>query len=181
MAAPLALASLPAALLGALAAARAPAALLEALVGLLMLGGGLNGLWPRRQAERSTHALGRASLAGLGAITGFLSAMTGAGGALVLVPLLMLFEQPVLLAIGLGQTIALPIALVATLANLGQGHLDLDVALMLAAALAAGIALGTPIAHALPQALLKRLLSIMIVVLGLFVLARLAVRLAGAG
>jgi uncharacterized membrane protein YfcA len=115
-------------------------------------------------------------LALFGAITGFLAAMTGAGGALILIPLMMLFEAPVLVAIGLGQAAAMPIAAVASLANLSHGALDLDVALMLAASLAIGIAIGTPIAHALPQATLKRALSAMIVVLGLAMLARVASR-----
>ena len=180
MAAPLCLAALPAALLGALVSGRAPAALLEALIGLIMLAGGAHGLWPRAEAGRKPHDLGWARLAGLGLITGFLSAMTGAGGALVLVPLLLMFDEPVLLSIGLGQTIAFPIALIATLANLGQGRLDIDVALMLAAGLAAGIALGTPLAHALPQALLKRILSTMIALLGAVILIRLVWRVLGA-
>jgi uncharacterized membrane protein YfcA len=169
-------AATPAAFLGALATGWAPAGLLELMIGAIMLMGGIHGLWPRAAAAAEARLPGTAMLALLGAVTGFLAAMTGAGGALILLPVLMLLEAPVLPAIGLCQTIALPIAVVASFANLGHGQLDLDVALLLAAALAAGIAIGTPVAHALPQALLKRSLSVMIAVLGALMLLRLASR-----
>ena len=175
MALPLVIASSPAAFLGAVAAGKAPAGLLEALIGLIMLLGGINGLWPRKEAVE-TRMPGPPVLAGLGGITGFLAAMTGAGGALILMPLLMLYEAPVLLSIGLGQSIALPIATVATITNLSHGAVDVEIALMLAVSLSVGIAIGTPVAHALPQAVLKGVLSAMIVVLGLAMLARLAWR-----
>jgi len=67
---------------------------------------------------RSLRAAGRApcrrdaTAAGgtLGGGTGFISALTGAGGAFVLLPILLLLDVPVLSAIGVGQGIAIPIA-----------------------------------------------------------------------
>jgi uncharacterized membrane protein YfcA len=47
----------------------------------------------------------------------------------------------------------------------------------LAAALALGIAIGTPIAHALPQRLLRRLLGLVVVLAGMAMLLRTAMRL----
>ncbi|MBI1778326.1 MAG: sulfite exporter TauE/SafE family protein [Proteobacteria bacterium] len=179
MAWPLSAAALPSAFLGALVAARASAMLLEALIGGLMLTSGLYTLRPQRASGPEPRVLGGPGLAGLGSLSGFLSAMTGAGGALILVPLLLIFDQPVLLSIGLGQVIAIPIAIVASLANLSQGHVDVGIALVLASSLAAGIAIGTPLAHALPQALLRRLLAVLIAALGAGMLLRLAWRVFG--
>jgi uncharacterized protein len=103
--------------------------------------------------------------------------MTGAGGAVMLLPLLLLLDTPVLAAIGLGQAIAIPIAGLASLVNLAAGLVDLWLAAGLAAALALGIAIGTPIAHALPQRLLRRLLGLVVVLAGMAMLLRTAMRL----
>ena len=92
------------------------------------------------------------TLLGLGAVWVFV-AMTGAGGAFVLLPLLLLLDMPVLAAIGLGQAIVIPIAAPASFVNLAAGRVDLRLAAGLGVMLAVGIAIGTPIAHALPQQL----------------------------
>jgi uncharacterized membrane protein YfcA len=89
------------------------------------------------------------------------------------VPLLVALGEPVLTAIGLGQAIQLPIAGVATAANLRQGQIDLLLASVLAAALSLGILIGVPLAHALPQAALRRLLAITMIVAGVAIAARL--------
>ncbi len=173
----LGLAALPAAYLGARAASRAPASLLEAAIGMLLLAGGLYALRPPRLAPAEQVMLAPATLLGLGGGTGFVSALTGAGGAFVLLPILLLLDTPVLAAIGLGQAIAIPIAGLASLANLAAGLVDLELAAGLAASLALGIAIGTPIAHALPQRKLRRLLGSVVVLAGVAMLLRTAARL----
>src|SRR5580704_685807 len=77
----LCLAALPAAYLGARAASLAPAGLLEALIGLLLLGGGLYALRGAGRVAAAQSLLATPLLLGLGAGTGFISALTGAGGA----------------------------------------------------------------------------------------------------
>src|ERR1051326_8270249 len=106
----LCLAALPAAYLGARAASLAPAALLEAVIGVLLLAGGVYALRGARRFAAEPRALAPSLLLGLGGGTGFLSALTGAGGAFVLLPILLLLDVPVLSAIGLGQALAIPIA-----------------------------------------------------------------------
>ena len=173
----LCLAALPTAWLGAQAAQQAPAALLEAAIGVLLLAGGVYALLPPRATAIGRRRLAPATLLGLGGGTGFLSALTGAGGAFVLLPALLLLDTPVLAAIGLGQAIALPIAGLASLANIVAGIMDIGLAAGLAAALTLGIAIGTPIAHALPQLLLRRLLGSVVVLAGLAMILRTAARL----
>ncbi len=172
----LGLAALPAAYLGARAAAFAPASVLEAAIGVLLLAGGLYALRPPRRALAQVR-LAPSMLLGLGGGTGFVSALTGAGGAFVLLPILLLLDMPVLSAIGLGQAIAIPIAGLASLANLAAGLVDLGLAAGLAASLALGIAIGTPIAHALPQQRLRRLLGSVVVLAGVAMLLRTVTRL----
>ena len=173
----LCLAALPTAWLGAQAAQQAPAGLLEAAIGVLLLAGGVYALLPPRATAIGRRRLAPATLLGLGGGTGFLSALTGAGGAFVLLPALLLLDTPVLAAIGLGQAIALPIAGLASLANIVAGIMDIGLAAGLAAALTLGIAIGTPIAHALPQLLLRRLLGSVVVLAGLAMILRTAARL----
>src|SRR4029077_6656086 len=67
----LCLAALPAAYLGARAASLAPAGLLEALIGLLLLGGGLYALRGAGRVAAAQSLLATPLLLGLGAGTGF--------------------------------------------------------------------------------------------------------------
>jgi hypothetical protein len=176
----LCLAALPAAWFGARAARDAPASLLEAAIGVLLLAGGLYALRSPRNVQLKGQApVAAVTLLGVGGGTGFLSALTGAGGAFVLLPVLLLLDVPVLAAIGLGQAIAIPIAGLASVANLQAGLVDVGLAAGLAVTLALGIAIGTPIAHALPQAVLRRLLGVMVVLAGAGMLLRTAVRAMG--
>jgi uncharacterized membrane protein YfcA len=176
---PLCLAALPAAWAGALAARGMPAELLEAAIGVLLLAGGLYTLRPPRNVAIGRRHLGTGTLLGLGGGTAFVSALTGAGGAFVLLPMLLLLDMPVLPAIGLGQAIALPIAGLASVANIQAGLVDVRLATLLAIALSVGIAVGTPIAHALPQPMLRRLLGGVVVTAGASMLLRTVVHLFG--
>jgi uncharacterized protein len=177
---PMCIAALPAAWLGARAARSAPAGLLEAAIGALLLAGGAYALrTPRDLAAGLSIQLGSGTLLGLGGGTGFVSALTGAGGAFVLLPALLLLDMPVLPAIGLGQVIALPIAGLASVANIQAGLVDMQLALVLSFALSVGIAAGTPIAHALPQLVLRRLLGVLVVVAGAGMLLRTALHALG--
>ena len=173
----LCMAALPTAWVGAHAAQQAPAGLLEAAIGALLLAGGIYALLPPRDVAIGQRRLAPATLLGLGGGTGFVSALTGAGGAFVLLPILLLLDVPVLPAIGLGQAIALPIAGLASLANIIAGIVDPWLAAGLAVTLTLGIAIGTPIAHALPQRLLRRLLGSAVLLAGGAMLVRTAGRL----
>lgn len=166
----LCLAALPAAWLGARAAQNAPVQLLEPLIGALLLAGGIYALLPKRAGGHSSRRLKSPVILTIGAGTAFVSAMTGAGGAFIMLPILLLLDVALLPAIGMGQAIALPIAGVASIANVAAGVMDLGLASGLAVALTIGIAIGTPIAHALPQLFLRRLLGSTVVLAGIAML-----------
>ena len=74
----------------------------------------------------------------IGFITGFGSAITGTGGPLILVPLIIFLGLPVLTAIGLSQAIQLPIAAFASAGNWMSGNLNFELALVIAAVYGGG-------------------------------------------
>ncbi|MGO8971875.1 MAG: sulfite exporter TauE/SafE family protein [Myxococcaceae bacterium] len=173
MAAWLSAAALPGAYLGAHAAFRLSGTVLQGLIALVLLLAGLQALAKRHAAPGPAPAPASGVLLGVGFLTGFVSAMVGAGGALLLVPLLLALEQPLLLSVGLGQLIQVPISAVASFANLRTGQLDVVTGTLLAVALGLGIAVGTPLAHALPQRRLRQLLGLAMLASGTAVAVRL--------
>lgn len=165
--------ALPLALLGALAVHASPAALIEAVIALLAAASGVHALQRRTDPPHAAPLPSRPRLVAAGAVTGFLSALTGTGGPLVLIPLLVVMQVPTLTAIGLGQAVQLPIAGIASLGNALVGVMPLRLGLFLGAGLAVGTWLGARAAHALPLGLLRRLVAVLLVVVGAALLARL--------
>jgi uncharacterized protein len=170
--------AMPAALVGALAANAASAAVLEVLIGLLTAASGLHSLLSSAQPDLHAHrTISNPALGLSGAVTGFASALSGTGGPLVLVPILMWLDLPVLTAVGLSQVIQLPIALLATAANFHSGSLDPVLGGLLAIGLAVGAWAGAEIAHAVPRAALRSMVSIVLVVVGALIFIRVAARM----
>jgi uncharacterized membrane protein YfcA len=179
----LCLGALPGAYLGARAVPLVPGGVLQALIALALLAAGLHAASRGKAESGARRVLGGAVLTVLGAGTGFASALVGGGGAFLLVPLLLALGEPLLLAVGLGQVIQLPIAAVASYANLRAGLVDVPLGTELAVCLGLGIAVGTPLAHALPRQTLRRVLAVTMVLAGLAMGIRLVVgaeRLRGA-
>ena len=177
--------AMPGALLGALAANRAPGTVLELAIGALTVLSGLHALRqpaPTAEADGAATdaAMSRARLATVGAVTGFGSSLTGTGGPLVLIPILLWLGVPVLTAIGLAQAIQLPIAATATLGNAAAGLLDPALGALLGLGLAFGTWGGAHLAHVLPRAVLFRVVAGVLVVVGLSIMWRIGVRLAAA-
>jgi uncharacterized membrane protein YfcA len=110
-------------------------------------------------------------------VTGFGSALSGTGGPLILVPILIWLDVPVLTAIGLSQAIQLPIALLATAGNFFSGNLDATLGVLLAAGLAIGTFVGAKIAHAVPRAALRRAVAMVLVVVGASIAIKVMARL----
>ena len=170
--------AMPAALAGALAADRAPSLLLEILIGLLTGAAGIQALPARPAGDGArSNALSSPALGAIGAMTGFGSALSGTGGPLILVPILIWLELPVLTAIALSQAIQLPIALLATAGNYFSGNLDLTLGVLLAAGLAVGTFAGARIAHAVPRTALRRAVAIVLIVVGAAIAIKVTARL----
>ena len=95
-------------------------------------------------------------LLAIGLATGTGSALSGSGGPLILVPVLVWLNWPVLTAVGLGQLIQLPVSLLADVANVRAGTIDIPLGLCIAATVTAGVTIGARIAHRQPAALLRK-------------------------
>ena len=174
MTVPLWLAAMPSALAGALAVNVAPGRLLELLIALFTAGSGIYALWGKPPpADTSEKTVSNGYLAMAGGVTGFLSALTGTGGPLVLIPILMWVHMPVLTAIGLAQAIQLPIAVLATAGNYYAGTLHVSLGLIIGLGIVFGTWGGAWLAHVLPRETLRRFVSILLAIVGGTILARL--------
>lgn len=170
------LGALPCALGGALLLNSVAPTSLELAIGLLTAGAGLQvfARRPNGQEPKRERTLSPASLTAIGAVTGFLSALTGTGGPLVILPILMSLDVPVLASLGLAQAIQLPVAAAATAGNLFTGVLDVRLGLTLAVGIALGTWIGAKAAHALPTDLLRKAVAVLLVLVGALMLLRLA-------
>jgi uncharacterized protein len=164
--------AMPGGLLGALLAAHLGGTTLLALVGAAVLFTGARSLRGKSIGSEKSNDLSPTVLLLIGGGVGAGSALTGTGGPLLLVPLLMWLKLPVLRAVGLGQAIQIPIAGLASIGNVLVGSLDLRLGLLLGVCVAAGTAVGAHVAHAAPLRLLTRLVAILLVAVGLFLLFR---------
>jgi uncharacterized protein len=167
--------ALPCAFGGALLVNIVAPTALEVLIGVLTAGSGLHALLGRRERTPTRDsAPPPATLTAIGGATGLVSALTGTGGPLVLVPILLWLEVPLLASLGLAQAIQLPVAVAATAGNLVAGVLDIWLASLLAAGIALGTWIGAKAAHALPTELLRKAVAVLLVLVGALMLLRLA-------
>jgi uncharacterized protein len=171
-------AAIPTALAGAFAANFVSGTVLETAIALLAASSGVHTLLNSKETF-GARAISNRTLALLGGVTGFTSALTGTGGPLVLVPLLLWLDCAVLTAVGLSQVIQLPIAAVATAGNFYNDNLDPRVGGWLALAVTLGIWAGSKIAHTLPRAALRPMVATLLVSVGALIFGKVAASLIG--
>ncbi len=163
----------PGAFVGSLIAAYASQELLLALVGATVAFAGWRTLRPQlRVSEHGATELQPVSLIGIAAAVGVGSAVTGTGGPVLLVPLLMWRGTPILTSVGLSQAIQIPIAAMATLGNFWTGNLDPRLGALLSIGITLGSAVGAYVAHAVPVVFLARAVAVALVVIGALFLVR---------
>ena len=110
----------------------------------------------------------------IGLVTGFGSSITGTGGPLVLIPILIWMQVPILTAVGLSQVIQIPIALLATTGNLTFGRIEWLIGLGIATLLVLGVVVGARIAHRVSRVALKRIIAVALLLVGAAMLVRTA-------
>jgi hypothetical protein len=145
---------------------------LEAIIAVLVL---FSGIYAFRQTAPRLSSDARAAPAGLavvGGITGFGSALSGTGGPLVLIPILVWMKLPLLTAVGLSQVIQLPVAALASVGNFQLGEVDVGASLAIAVLLVLGVMVGARLAHRLPASLLKRIVATVLIAVGIAMSAR---------
>jgi len=164
--------AMPGAYLGAAAVSIMSARWLQAIIAVLVL---FSGIYAFRQTAPRLSGDARARPAGLavvGGITGFGSALSGTGGPLVLIPILVWMKLPLLTAVGLSQVIQLPVAALASVGNFQLGEVDVGASLAIAVLLVLGVMVGARLAHRLPATLLRRIVATVLIAVGIAMSAR---------
>lgn len=170
----LALGAAPAALAGAYATNVANPLLVELVIGAFTAAAGLYALFGKDDAESDDGGLSGGVLFVIGAAVGFGSAISGTGGPLLLIPTLLLLGAPILTAIGLGQPIQIPIAILATAGNAAYGTLDVRLGGAAAMGLGLGSYAGAMFAGRLPRVFLRAAVAVVLVLLGAAIISKLA-------
>lgn len=163
------------AFLGAYAAFAIPPRGLEFFIAILVVLAGVNALRSSGDGQLRERPLSAVALIAIGGVTGIGSALSGTGGPLVLVPLLVILRLPALTAIGLSQVIQVPIAASATLGNYIYGTVDVVIGSVIAAGLMLGVAGGARLAHVVSQASLQRVVAVVLVAVGLLIIGRISI------
>jgi uncharacterized membrane protein YfcA len=149
------------------------AQVLARIIGTVIALAGLNVLFPLRRFTASRESSGGwALLSGVGVAAGFGSGLTGAGGPLFSVPIMLGLGFPPLMAIGVSQLLQVISSVSGTLGNLAYGSVDFGVALWITPFQLVGVAVGVAIAHRANVAQLRRAAGWLCVVSGAFILLR---------
>ena len=114
----------------------------------------------RREGEAYGEAWHeRLLLFGLGSIAGFGSGLTGVGGPVILVPLMVILGFAPLTAVAASQVIQILAGISGSVGHLVYGSIDFGVAAWIVLLLLAGVALGAYIAHAVDTRRLRRMVA----------------------
>lgn len=164
------LGAVPGAAFGAMLVHSVDTRIVLALVTATIYFAGFRAVFGQTPAAERRHlqAASGTRLAGMGLLVGIGSALTGTGGPVLLIPLLMLTHQPLRLAIVLGQAIQLPIALAAFAAHSMAGGLDWMLIITLGVVLFIAALVGQRLAYRVPIERLRTALAIFLILTGLW-------------
>ncbi|MGB6314413.1 MAG: sulfite exporter TauE/SafE family protein [Pseudolabrys sp.] len=154
----------PAALAGALVAPSIPKESLSLIVSACVAFAGISSL--RTPAGKNDSKLAPDTLGG-GAVTGFLSVISGTGGPLICLPLLLWKGMEVRRALLLAQAAQLPVAATATLVNGYSASLDFAAAGIVGVSIVAGMLAGIGVSRKIDTGILRTCIAWSLVVAGL--------------
>jgi uncharacterized membrane protein YfcA len=141
---------------------------LMAGVTVLVLFSGWRGL--RRPAPAASPAaavsLSGGTLLAIGVLVGVGSALTGTGGPVLVLPLLMLMRQPIIFSVVAAQAIQLPVAFASSAVHAMEGRLDIRLALLCGLLMLAGSLAGQRAATRLDTRQLQRFVSMLLLSVG---------------
>ena len=106
-----------------------------------------------------------------GAVVGFCSALTGTGGPVFLIPVLLALGVPAVMAVAAGQLIQLPLVSFAAAGYAAQGFIDVRLGFMIGIIAAVGVVLGARMALRLNQRHLQRFASTALIGFGAILLS----------
>ena len=161
----------PAAFLGALVNARLPASVVLLGLAALTLFVGVQQLRPRTVRE-TRDGLGTAALVAVGAFVGFGSALTGTGGPVLLVPVLLTLGVAPLRAVAASQAVQLPVVVAGSVGYLQTGLIDVRLGTTLGCLAAVAGAAGALVATRIPAQGLRRIVALACIAAGVFLVVR---------
>jgi uncharacterized membrane protein YfcA len=164
--------TVPSAVLGALSNAALPGGVLTVLLAALIVAAGVNALTKAPSADRPAYSFGNLILFLIGAVVGFGSALTGTGGPVLLVPILILMKAPVLSAIAASQAVSIPVAFFSTFGYVLFSRVDFAFGTALGLVAAVGVVIGMLIAHAAPVLALRRIVAVSLIGVGILIILR---------
>jgi uncharacterized protein len=162
-------------IVGAWAASRIDGRPLALAIAAITAFTGIYILLPTRDRVRFRDGDGRgerAMLAGIGAVSGFGSGLSGAGGPLFSVPMMVVAGFAPLAAVGASQMLQIVTAAFGTVGNLAYGHIDFVVAAWITVFELAGVVAGVQLAHSMKLSALRRLAGVLCILVGALMLWR---------
>lgn len=111
-------------------------------------------------------------LTGIGLFTGFLCGMTGAGGGIVSLPVMLICGFHPMAAIATGQILQSVVSLSGSMGNHGNGFIVFSIAWPVALCELIGVAVGVKLIHALPIALTRKIATFLCLLIGFYIAVR---------
>lgn len=171
MLARLAIGVVPAAFVGALVNASLPASVVLLGLAALTIFVGVHQL--RLGAGITTRTqLGTAALVGIGSFVGFGSALTGTGGPVLLVPILLALGVAPLRAVAVSQAVQLPVVLSGSVGYLQTGLVDVRLGTLLGGLAALGTLVGAVVATRIRAEGLRKIVAVACIAAGVFLVVR---------
>jgi uncharacterized membrane protein YfcA len=152
------------------------AAALNAIIAAIIVAAGAYILLPARQAVREfvreDSRWRFSTLIAVGAIAGFGSGLSGAGGPLFSVPIMLILGFAPLSAIGVSQVLQITSSASGTMANLTYGSIDFMIAGWIVIFELAGVLLGVRTAHMVNMQQLRKGAAWLCIVVGIAIFLR---------
>jgi len=162
--------------LGALANSRANAAVLNLILSLIIVFAGIYAIKKHARGKQfqfdKTKASQRWLLVAIGAVVGFGSGLTGVGGPVLSVPLMVIIGFDPLTSIATSQVIQIAAAASGTAGNLAHGNIDFVAASWITLFELGGVIVGVRLAHSAKTKQLRAFVAIVCMVVGGFILIR---------
>lgn len=160
---------------GSLVNASAPVRLLNLLLAAIIIFAGIYAIKPHKDRPATAPAsknTRRARLLAIGAAVGFGSGLTGVGGPVLSVPIMVAFGFNPLTSIAASQVVQITAAFSGSIGNFNSGFINFSVAWWITLIELAGVAMGVTLAHKASGPLLKKIVSVVCIVVGVYIFIR---------
>lgn len=167
---PLCAGALPCSLLGAWGNAFLPASLLLFLLGLIIILAGVGALHTWKALAGLSLAQSRHKALGIacvGAFAGVMAGLTGAGGPVLSIPILIALGIPPFPAMVSGMPLQLTTSVFGSMGNALHGLIDWNILLPLSVTIATGVVISNRLVRYVPAKVLKTTIGVLCLIIGI--------------